>query len=251
MEFDYVCKLFQTLWSLRHKNRILHKYYKHLKDITTDDDKLKEVNSLKDFISRNPRIQECIMDSPFYTYKQDKIHMDFVDTFAPNVVKISFWKALKEAEPIMYPNGRPTPQQAEGGGLPTGLTGILEDPQIQSLITNDPMIGDVMNQIVSSGAIDTIDPDNIDFEGLSNNPVFPGVISKITQSLGSGKYSLKDLSNTVDTISSMMGTDGNPELNSMVKNLKTALSDIQRGRQPNLNVLLESLTKLGLSSTFE
>lgn len=241
MEFTALVELFDTLSSIKHKYRILGRYIKTLKSKMEESDQNKEIERFRQFLVANPNISEQKFSDPKLKTK-DIIYMDCVNQFLSKDELDRFWSKMIETEQIFFPSGRPIVNEAE-----ENANSLMESEEARKLIGDDPLLAEVMKQVVSSGALSSGgNGEQVDVASIMQNPKFMELASNITGSLTSGKYTKDSLEKTVDTLTGLVGDDVDPELKKMMAFLKKSVKDIKAGRPADLNTLVKMISSFNI-----
>ena len=225
------------------------RYVKNLKSMgavgeTLTTEQVKEVDRFRKFLLANPSILDRKFSNPQLKAK-DIIYMDCVEQFLSGDDLEKFWAKMGDVERIFFPDGRPVVAQ---GGADGGLsmneamanaTALIESDEAKKLVGDDPLLAEVMKQVVSSGALTSGGEGPADISAIMQNPRFMELAANITGSLTSGKYTKDSLEKTVDTLTGLVGDDIDPELKKMMSFLKKAVKDIKAGRPADLGTLFE------------
>lgn len=250
MEFTALVELFDTLSPLKLKYRILGRYIKSLKSKTGEVEQNKEVESFRQFLLANPNISEKKFSDPKFKSK-DNIYMDCFSQLLSGDELDRFWSKMIETEQIFFPSGRPEIKTiGEGMTLNEAVASantLMESDEAQKLVGDDPLLAEVMKQVVSSGALSNGGGDGpVDVAAIMQNPKFMELASNITGSLTSGKYTKDSLEKTVDTLTGLVGDDVDPELKKMMTFLKKSVKDIKAGRPADLSTLVEMISSFNI-----
>ena len=229
MEFLSLKELFDTLASIKHKYRIVGKYIKTLQGKTDEKEQQEEVDRFTKFLLTNPDIGEKRFTNPELKDK-DTIYMNCAVKHLSPAETAIFWSKLRETEQIFFPNGRPTVTAAK-----QEQASFLESEEAQRLVNNDPLLSEVMRQVVNSGAING----GMDVGSIMQDPKFTQLAESITKNLTTGKYTKDHLEQTVNTLTGLVGDDVDPELKKMMTFLQKSVKDIKAGRPADLSVLSE------------
>lgn len=211
---------------------------KHLASLD-ENAKLKEVAYLRDFMIRNPDIKDRLFTNPNFRTGKQSLTLAMDNFLIGSTEQIdTFWEKLIELENILFPNGRPKPEEtsSEASSSPTsGISGAM------ALLETSPVFSDVIDQVKASVANMG---DNVDINSIMEMPDFKQMVESIKSGLTSGKYKLKDLTTTVGTIINSVQDDLDEETRNTLKTVTDTMYAVERGEQPNMAKIINAVTNL-------
>lgn len=240
MEFQSVLEFFVLLNPIRHKYRILGRHIKKVSDMTSDDQKKSEVESMKSFILANPNLKDRKLDNDLYPSKQNELYMKNIFTHVSPRLADETWKALLNLEIILFPDGRPEQTQA------VAATGIIDDKAAE-IIANNPIISDVIDQLKSTNA--SLGP-NPSMADVMQQPDFHVIIKKILGGMTSGKYKMSDVTKSLADVTKSLETTDLPNQDVFNKEslgtLLGIMKKLENGEAPDMSKMMDIVGKLNM-----
>lgn len=237
MEFITLLELFETLEPMKHKYRIMYRYIKHLKSLTEEKDKDKEVECFKQFLLSNTALIEKRFTNHILKVNREQIYLDWAISFLDDKQRDLFWDRLLQTELIMFPKGRPEPKES-----------VVDSDEARRIMGSDPLLADVMNKVLESDALSAVASNDqpLDVSAIMSDPKFMDLASSITSSLTSGNYNEDSLARTIDTISSLVGDDVDPEVKKIITFLKKSIRDIKAKRPVDMAALMSMISSMNM-----
>jgi hypothetical protein len=230
MEFEHILAFFNGMSPLKHKYRILGSYIKHVKSIKTEEKQKKEVECMKKFLLANPNLKDRKLDNDLYPTSKGSVYLYLNSAldFASEEITETFWHNLIDLDAIIFPNGRPET-------LSTTASNVLGSDAAATVIANNPILGDVIDQI--KGSAMELGPD-ADITTIMGNPAFGSMVKKIRNGLKNGKYKISDLTRTITDVAGTLDDNIDPETKEMFDTISDAMKATEKGETPDMKKLM-------------
>lgn len=242
MEFATLLELFDILSPIKHKYRIVGKYSKYLKSLTEERDQEREVEGFKQFLLSNSKLREMIFTNSVLRVNRECIYLDNALSFLNEQQRYDFWNKLIQTDVIMFPNGRPAVEQPM-----VGSSALVSD-EARRIMASDPLLSDVMNKVLESQTLMAAASSDhpMDVSSIMSDPKIMDLATSITSSLTSGNYNENSLASTIDTISSLVGEDADPEIKKVIGFLKQCIRDIKAKRPVDIAGLMNMVSSMNM-----
>lgn len=230
MEFDTLTKFFSSLKYANRRYPMIITYIKHLTKITSEEDKIKEIDHFKRFLVANQSLSEKKMDAP--DFKTGKLSLTLAMV---NFVSDTFWDSILEVERNLFPDGKPAQIEAAPSSR---LTGAM------AAFGNNPIMSDVIDQIKTMGDLDDIN----DVNTLMAKPGFQQMVNNIKKNLQTGKYSIKDLTGTVASVIGSVQHELDDDTKNTLKVVTDTMGAVERNEPVDVNNLINMVSGLKLDN---
>lgn len=230
MEFDTLTKFFSSLKYANRRYPMIITYIKHLTKITSEEDKIKEIDHFKRFLVANQSLSEKKMDAP--DFKTGKLSLTLAMV---NFVSDTFWDSILEVERNLFPDGKPAQIEAASSSR---LTGAM------AAFGNNPIMSDVIDQIKTMGDLDDIN----DVNTLMAKPGFQQMVNNIKKNLQTGKYSIKDLTGTVASVIGSVQHELDDDTKNTLKVVTDTMGAVERNEPVDVNNLINMVSGLKLDN---
>jgi hypothetical protein len=148
----------------------------------------------------------------------------------------------------MFPNGRPENDSREEEPMSTGWdrSSVMENQEAMRVMSSDPLLADVMDKVLKSDALASVSSgDNpVDVSAIMSDPKIMELARTITSSLMSGNYNEDSFANTLETITSLVGNDADPEISKIISFLKKAIRDTKAKRPVDVGGLMNLVSSM-------
>jgi hypothetical protein len=237
MEFDTLSEFVMSLKYAKRRYPMIVTYIKHLKKISSDDDKTKEVEHFKRFLIANQSISEKKLDQ--HDFKTGKMSLTLaMDNFisVPGVEVDMFWENILKLEKTLFPEGKPTEMPHHDGAQ--GLTGALAS------FENNPIMLDVIEQVKTMDDLNDIS----DISALMAKPGFKQMVNNIKNNLQEGKYNINDLTGTVASVINSIKDELDDDTKKTLKVVTDTMGAVERNEPVDINNLMNAVSGLKLDN---
>ena len=243
MEFTTLVELFDVLAPIKHKYRIVGMYIKYLRSIKTEREQEVEVDGFKRFLLTNRNLHERVFDNSVLKVNRENIYLDSALSFLDRQQQNLFWERLIQTDAIMFPKGRPVVEQSVDSS-----NTLLDSDEAKRIMASDPLLSEVMNKVLQSDAMSAVTSGEqpMDVTSIMSDPKIMDLASSITNSLTSGNYNEDSLANTIDTISSLVGEDADPQISHVITFLKKSIRDIKAKRPVDVAGLMQLVSSMNM-----
>lgn len=244
MEFQAVVDFFKSLSFHKRKYPMILSYNKYLQKLDVISEQAEnEVILFRRFLTQNPELKNRIFTNPEYKTGKKNLILS-IDNFisGSDEQTNSFWDDLLYLERNLFLGDKPSEDDFNKIHKPSSINKVMAS------LENNPMFSDVVDQIRSS--VDNVS-DISNVGAIMQMPDFKNMVENIRGGLSSGKYKLKDLTNTVNTVIASVQDDFDPNTQNTLKTVTDTMEAVERGEPPDVGKLMSAMQTLKLEKTGE
>jgi len=240
MEFQAIVDFFKSLSFNKRKYPMILSYNKYLQKLDTEQTQ-NEIILFRRFLTQNPNINISVLTNPAFKTGKKNLTL-LMDNFITGSIEQTkqFWLDLQNIDLNLFIGEKPSEEEFNNIYKPSSINKVMTS------LENNPMFADVVDQIRSS--VDNVS-DITNVGAIMEMPDFRNMVENIRGGLSSGKYKLKDLTNTVNTVIASVQDDFDPNTRNTLKTVTDTMEAVERGEPPDVGKLMSAMQTLKLDNT--